>query len=154
MVKWIVVMQIQLSICLDDWGKPRKNPSQVGRHRDLNPGHPECESRALPRSHLARSLSNCYAFCRVTVHFCLLYSFVNRINGDPLFFIKWWRDIYWFFHHFKSRIIARPSSEEKFIVFFFCRCSISLFFYLLSTFRCCFSSFFYYRGCIPFSGSV
>ena len=34
--------------------KPRKNLSQVGRHRDLNPGPPECESRALPRSHLAR----------------------------------------------------------------------------------------------------
>ena len=54
MVKWIVVMKIQPSICLDDWGKPRKNLSQVGRHRDLNPGPPECESRALPRSHLAR----------------------------------------------------------------------------------------------------
>ena len=51
MVKWIVVMKIQPSICLDDWGKPRKN-----RHRDLNPGPPECESRALPRSHLARCL--------------------------------------------------------------------------------------------------
>ena len=56
MVKWIVVMKIQPSICLDDWGKPRKNLSQVGRHphRDLDPGPPECESRALPRSHLAR----------------------------------------------------------------------------------------------------
>ena len=32
----------------------KKNPSQVGRHRDLNPGPPECESRALPRSQLAR----------------------------------------------------------------------------------------------------
>ena len=27
--------------------------SQVGRHRDLTPGPPECESRALPRSQLA-----------------------------------------------------------------------------------------------------
>ena len=53
MVKWIVVMKIQPSICLDDWGKPRKNLSQVGRHRDLNPGPPECKSHALPRSHLA-----------------------------------------------------------------------------------------------------
>ena len=52
MVKWIVVMKIQPSICLDDGGKPRKNISQIGRHRDLNPGPPECESRALPRSHL------------------------------------------------------------------------------------------------------
>ena len=40
-------MKIQPSICLDDWGKPRKNHSQVGRHRDSNPGPPECESRAL-----------------------------------------------------------------------------------------------------------
>ena len=55
MVKWVVVMKIQPSIWLDDWGKPRKYPSQVGRHRDLNPGLPECESRALPRSHLAMS---------------------------------------------------------------------------------------------------
>ena len=54
MVKWIVVMKIQPRICLDDLGKPRKTPSQVGRHWDLNPGSPECESRALPRSHLAR----------------------------------------------------------------------------------------------------
>ena len=54
MVKWIVVMKIQPSICLDDRGKPRKYASQVGRHRDSNPGPPECESRALPRSHLAR----------------------------------------------------------------------------------------------------
>ena len=39
--------------------KTTKNPTQVGRHRDLNPGPPECESRALPRSHLARSVSYC-----------------------------------------------------------------------------------------------
>ena len=44
----------QHTVCLDDSGKPRKNPSQVGRHRDLNQGSSECESRALPRSHLAR----------------------------------------------------------------------------------------------------
>ena len=31
-----------------------KNLNQVGRPRDLNPGPPECESRALPRSQLAR----------------------------------------------------------------------------------------------------
>ena len=59
MVKWIVVMTIQPSICLDDWGKPRKNPSQVGRIRDSNPGPPESESRALPRSHLARLQGYC-----------------------------------------------------------------------------------------------
>ena len=29
-----------------------KNPSQVDRHRDSNPGPPECEARALPRSSL------------------------------------------------------------------------------------------------------
>ena len=44
-------------ICFDDWGKPRKNLSQVDRHQDLNPGPPECESRALPQSHLARYLN-------------------------------------------------------------------------------------------------
>ena len=60
MVKWIVVMKIQPSICLDDWGKPRKKKtSHVGRHRDSNQGPPECESRALLRSHLARYLIYC-----------------------------------------------------------------------------------------------
>ena len=54
MVKWILVMKIQPSICFVGLGKPRKNPSQVGRHRDSNPGPTECESRALPRSHLVR----------------------------------------------------------------------------------------------------
>ena len=42
--------------------KPRKKPSQVGRHRDSNQGPPECESRALPRSHLARFFSLVSAF--------------------------------------------------------------------------------------------
>ena len=54
--KWIVVIKIQPSICLDDWGKPRKKPSQVGRHRVSNQGPPEYESRALP--HWATSLGN------------------------------------------------------------------------------------------------
>ena len=54
MVKWTVVVQIQPSICLDYCGKPRKKNSLVVRPRDLNQGPPECESRALPRSHLAR----------------------------------------------------------------------------------------------------
>ena len=31
-----------------------KNLNQVDRPRDLNPGLPECESRELPRNHLAR----------------------------------------------------------------------------------------------------
>ena len=55
MVKWIVIMKIQPSICLDDWKTTKKKtPSQVGRHQDLNPGPLECESRALPWSHLSR----------------------------------------------------------------------------------------------------
>ena len=41
MINWIVVMKIQPS-------------SQVGRHWDLNLGPPECESHALPWSHLAQ----------------------------------------------------------------------------------------------------
>ena len=55
MVKWIVIMKIQPNIYLVDCGKPRKNHSQVGRHRDSNPGSPECESRAL---HGATSLGS------------------------------------------------------------------------------------------------
>ena len=58
MVKWIVVMKIQPSICIDDCEK--KNLSQVGRHRDLNQGPPECESRALPLRHLTRWRSFCF----------------------------------------------------------------------------------------------
>ena len=61
MVKWIVVMKIQPSICLDDWGKPRKTPSQVGRHRDSNPRPPECECRALLRRHLDWSMWSCFS---------------------------------------------------------------------------------------------
>ena len=77
MVKWIVVMKIQPSICLDDWGKPRKKPSQVGRHRDSNPGPPECESRALPRSHLARLLKSCCHIYRMTSFESLFESLPN-----------------------------------------------------------------------------
>ena len=54
MVKWIVVIKIQHSICLDDWGKPRKNPRLVGtgiRTRDL-------PNASLVRYHGATSLGN------------------------------------------------------------------------------------------------
>ena len=78
MIKWIVVMKIQPSICLHDWGKPRKNPSQIGRIRGLNPGPPECESRALPRSHLAR-------FCRVCTDIHEFFSCNNENKIINLF---------------------------------------------------------------------
>ena len=42
------------------WLRKTTKKPQVGRHRDLNPGPPECESRALPRSHLARSPTFCW----------------------------------------------------------------------------------------------
>ena len=43
--------------CLHALSHPdRLNLNEVGRPRDLNPGPPECESRAKPRSHLARFL--------------------------------------------------------------------------------------------------
>ena len=51
--------------------KITKNLSQVGRHRDLNPGPPECESRALRRSHLARS------YLVLFVHFCRKTRLMN-----------------------------------------------------------------------------
>ena len=69
-------MKIQPSICLDDRGKPRKNPSQVGRHRDWNSGPPECESHALPRSHLAR----CHFLVTTVSENNFLYSAVCYIN--------------------------------------------------------------------------
>ena len=81
MVKWIVVMKIQPSICHDEWGKPRKNPNQVGRHRDLNPGPPECESRALPRSHLARYVQ--YCFC------CYVIKSAGEATNKVLLSVVW-----------------------------------------------------------------
>ena len=39
---------------LDYSGKPRKIPSEIGRHRDLNTGPPEYESSVLLLHHLAR----------------------------------------------------------------------------------------------------
>ena len=63
------------TICLDDWGKPRKTPRQVGRHRDSNRGPPEWESRALPRSHLARYIS-----LKSFVH-SLSYFYLCRIGA-------------------------------------------------------------------------
>ena len=59
MVKWMMAMKIQPSICLDDRGKPRRNCSQVGRHWDWNSGLPEYKSSVLPLRHLARQLM-CY----------------------------------------------------------------------------------------------
>ena len=53
MIKRIVVMKIQPSICLDDIGKPPQK-SQVGRHLDLNSWPLEYESSTLPRGNLAR----------------------------------------------------------------------------------------------------
>ena len=89
MVKWIVVMKIQPSICLDDGGKPRKSPSEVGWHRDLNQGPPERESRALPRSHLAR----CERFiskpvieddCAYIIHLVNIMFFMFSENMDSV----------------------------------------------------------------------
>ena len=59
MVKWIMVMKIQPSICLVDGGKPRKNSSQVGRHRDSNPDLPNA---SLVRYHGATSLGEMILF--------------------------------------------------------------------------------------------
>ena len=41
------------SIYLGDRGKPRENPSQVGRHRHLSSASPEYESSVLPLRYLA-----------------------------------------------------------------------------------------------------
>ena len=80
MVKWIVVMKIQPSICLDDWGKPWKNPSQVGRHRDSNPGPPECESRALPRSQLTRYIYVIIIVIMVITLYPTEYKILNTLK--------------------------------------------------------------------------
>ena len=76
MVKWIVVMKIQPSICLDDWGKPRKNLSQVGRHRDLNQGPPEYESNVFSLRHLA-----CFVFIMEKY---ILFYFYEHFNSDEI----------------------------------------------------------------------
>ena len=88
-------MKIQPSICLDDWGKPRKKPSQVGRHRDSNPGPPECEFRALPRIHLAR----CY-----TQFWFLIFrekgtgsyrTYLSLVKLQPRFLSLQWKTCLW-----------------------------------------------------------
>ena len=81
MVKWILVMKIQPSICLDVWRKPRKkNSSQVGRHRDLNPGPPECESRALLRRHLAGYDEFSLILCRILFFFFFFFAYLLSPN--------------------------------------------------------------------------
>ena len=54
MVKWIVVMKIQPSICLDDWGKPRKKPqsgwSAPGFERGTSWMRVSCVTMEPPRS--------------------------------------------------------------------------------------------------------
>ena len=62
MVKWIVVIKIQPSICFDDTGNSRKNSSQFGRHRYLISGSLEYESSMLPLSYLVRHSINCCDF--------------------------------------------------------------------------------------------
>ena len=69
MVKLIVVMKIQPSVCLDDWGKPRKNPVRlVGtgiRTRDL-------PNASLVRYHGATSLGKvsdcCFYLTKIYSH--------------------------------------------------------------------------------------
>ena len=56
MVKWIVVMKIEPSICLDNWGKSRKTPVKIGRHWNFNPEPPEYKSSVLSLRHLSRYL--------------------------------------------------------------------------------------------------
>ena len=50
----ICLWKITNSLAIFKIEETTKNLNQVGRPRDLNPGSPECEYRALPRSHLAR----------------------------------------------------------------------------------------------------
>ena len=59
----VLVMKIQPSTCLQDSGKPRRNLSYVGRHRVSNQRALECESRALPRSHLAPWFRHWFNLC-------------------------------------------------------------------------------------------
>ena len=54
MFKWIVVMKIQLSICLDDGGKPRNKPQSGWSAPGFEPGTPRmrvsCVTTEPPRS--------------------------------------------------------------------------------------------------------
>ena len=47
-------LKITNSLAILRLRKPLKTSTRSGRPRDLNPGPPECESRALPRRHLAQ----------------------------------------------------------------------------------------------------
>ena len=55
-----------------------KNLNQVGWPRDLNPGPPECESRALPRSHLAQLILLLYSQgTKLKRKFCMCLYFYS-----------------------------------------------------------------------------
>ena len=64
-----------------------KNPRQVGRHRDSNQGPPECESRALPRSHLARYNQFCLPLCAPITQWVWVRSPVGTSLMVEVFFI-------------------------------------------------------------------
>ena len=74
MAKWIVIMKIQPSICLDVLRKPRKkNSSQIGQHRNLNSGPPEYACKVLPQRQPARW--RCFYFAE-------WYYFCSRDSGN------------------------------------------------------------------------
>ena len=62
-----------------------KNLNQVGRPRDLNPGPPEWESRALPRSHLARC---CWVWNVLYTHKTLEWYVINSSSPSATYRIN------------------------------------------------------------------
>ena len=54
-------LKITKSLAIFRLTNTTENLNQVGRPRDLTPGPPECESRALPRSNLARFHKSCFS---------------------------------------------------------------------------------------------
>ena len=65
-------------ICLRDRGKPRKNPSQIGKHRDLNLGSLEYESNVLPLRHLARYMCCTVLYICMQIY-CILFNSINTL---------------------------------------------------------------------------
>ena len=90
-----------------------ENPGQVDRHRDLNQGAPECESRALPRSHFARLMwfymnAEKYRMC-----FFLCFGFVLFLIGLHFFFFKF-ETFSTLWHTDCSSPIDKQSSKGKY----------------------------------------
>ena len=92
MDKWIVVMKIQPSICLDDWGKPRKKTQSDWSAPGFEPGTSRMRVLCVAKNNVFRGFLRKWAllmlqtfrhFTYVTAHSPTLPSFYLRHSSFP-----------------------------------------------------------------------